>query len=98
MKLVTPAAAFTPECDAALRAVYDRLDEDMDGALGRNELNEFLLHTEGTELDEAVRALPCDVCGETCCGCKDTNTCTCPYMCGSACGRVRVCVSARVSE
>ena len=62
--LTTSSGAFTPACDVALREIFDRLDEDMDGALSRKELNEFLVHTEGTELDEAV--------SETTCTCYDT--------------------------
>ena len=57
--LMTSSGAFTPACDFALREIFDRLDEDMDGALSRKELNEFLMHTEGTELDEAVSETTC---------------------------------------
>ena len=52
--LLSTPGTLTPACEFALREIFDRLDENMDGFLGRSELNELLLSMEGTLLDEAV--------------------------------------------
>ena len=54
--LVDSKGQFTRQCDSALREVFRRFDEDMDGFLGRQEMNQFQQLHEGMDVDEGVYA------------------------------------------
>ncbi|KAI8320670.1 hypothetical protein GQ54DRAFT_312443 [Martensiomyces pterosporus] len=44
---------FTPECEAALKEIFDRYDKDGDGALNDKELEAFAVFTNGEPFSEA---------------------------------------------
>jgi Ca2+-binding EF-hand superfamily protein len=56
-KLVERDGKFTQACETALREMFDRLDEDMDGYLGQKELNRFQQEYEGCDVDAQVGAM-----------------------------------------
>ncbi|KAJ1966012.1 hypothetical protein GGI12_000386 [Dipsacomyces acuminosporus] len=43
---------FTPECEAALKEIFDRYDRDRDGALNDKELEAFAVFTNGKPFSE----------------------------------------------
>ncbi|CAO3563024.1 unnamed protein product [Mortierella alpina] len=61
MPLVVPPAlteedgGLTPECEAALVAIFQRYDVDNDGALSNTELDAFARDTNGDVFDEDTR-------------------------------------------
>ncbi|KAF9573218.1 hypothetical protein EC968_008856 [Mortierella alpina] len=53
--LVEEDGALTPECEAALVAIFERYDVDKDGALNNAELDAFARDTNGDVFDEDTR-------------------------------------------